>query len=337
MKAIIRTGDGGPEVLHLGDAPTPQPTATQLLVDVHVTALNRADLVQRRGGYPPPPGESEILGLEIAGTVAAMGSAVTGWAEGDKVFGLIGGGGYAEQAVIDYRMAMRIPDGWSFEHAAAVPEVFFTANENIFTLGRLSAGETILIHAGGSGVGSAGVQIAHRAGARVFVTAGTAAKIAGCEALGATAGINYKTDDFVSEIQRLTNGEGVDVVLDFIGAPYLARNLAILKTWGRLLQVGLIGGSTTEIDLGTVMRKRLKLIGSVMRPQSLEEKIGITHRFVERWLPALKAGTLQPVIDTVFPLAQASEAHAYMEANRNFGKILLFCPGAKRSDRLVGG
>ncbi len=323
MKAIIKTGDGGPEVLQLGDAPTPQPTANQLLVDVHVTALNRADTIQRRGGYPPPPGESEILGLEIAGTVSDMGSAVTGWQEGDRVFGLIGGGGYAEQAVIDYRMAMRMPDGWSFEKAAAVPEVFFTANENIFTLGRLSAGETILIHAGGSGVGSAGVQIAHRAGAQVFVTAGTAAKTAGCEKLGATAGINYKNADFVAEIQRLTAGEGVDVVLDFIGAPYLARNLSILKTWGRLLQVGLIGGSTTEIDLGTVMRNRLKIIGSVMRPQTLTEKIGITRRFVERWLPELEAGTLQPVIDTVFPLAQAREAHAYMEANRNFGKILL--------------
>ena len=323
MKAIIRTGDGGPEVLQLGDAPTPQPTENQLLVDVHVTALNRADMIQRRGGYPPPPGESEILGLEIAGTVAAIGSAVEGFAGGERVFGLVGGGGYAEQAVIDYRMAMPIPDDWSFEEAAAVPEVFFTANENIFTLGKLSAGETILIHAGGSGVGSAGVQIAHRAGARVFVTAGTSAKIAGCEKLGAAAGINYKTADFVAEIRRLTNGEGVDVVLDFIGAPYLARNLSILKTWGRLLQVGLIGGSTTEIDLGTVMRNRLKLIGSVMRPQSLEEKIGITRRFVERWLPELKADTLQPIIDTVFPLAQACDAHAYMEANRNFGKILL--------------
>ena len=158
MKAIIRTGDGGPEVLQLGEAPSPQPTDTQLVVDVHATALNRADMIQRRGGYPPPPGESEILGLEIAGTVSAMGSAVEGVTQGDRVFGLVGGGGYAEQAVIDYRMAMRIPDAWSFEQAAAVPEVFFTANENIFTLGELSAGETILIHAGGSGVGSAGVQ-----------------------------------------------------------------------------------------------------------------------------------------------------------------------------------
>ena len=323
MKAITRKVDGGPEVLQLSEVSPPQPTETQLLVNVKTTALNRADLIQRRGGYPPPPGESEILGLEIAGTVAEMGEGVTRFNEGDRVFGLVGGGGYAEQAVIDYRMAMFIPDDWSFEEAAAVPEVFFTANENIFTLGRLSAGETILIHAGGSGVGTAGIQIAHYADARVFVTAGTSDKIDKCKALGAIAGINYKESDFVAEIERLTDGEGVDVVLDFIGAPYLARNLQILKTKGRLLQVGLMGGSATEIDLGMVMRKRLQIIGSVMRPQSLDEKISITQRFVQRWLPALKAETLQPVIDSVYSLAQAREAHQYMEANRNFGKIIL--------------
>ena len=323
MKAITRKGDGGPEVLQLSEVSPPQPTETQLLVDVKATALNRADLIQRRGGYPPPPGESEILGLEIAGMVSGMGATVTGFNKGDRVFGLVGGGGYAEQAVIDFRMAMFMPDEWSFEEAAAVPEVFFTANENIFTLGRLSAGETILIHAGGSGVGTAGIQIAHHVGARVFVTAGTSDKIDNCKALGAIAGINYKHSDFVTEIERLTDGDGVDVVLDFIGAPYLARNLQILKTKGRLLQVGLMGGSATEIDLGMVMRKRLQIIGSVMRPQSLDEKISITQRFVDRWLPEFKKGTLQPVIDSVYPLAQVREAHQYMEANRNFGKIIL--------------
>ena len=323
MKAVTRIGDGGPEVLQLGEVRPPQPTETQLLVDVRATALNRADLIQRRGGYPPPPGESEILGLEIAGTVSGMGSAVTGFNEGDRIFGLVGSGGYAEQAVIDYRMAMVIPDEWSFEEAAAVPEVYLTANENIFTLGRLSAGETILIHAGGSGVGTAGIQIAHHAGAHVFITAGTSDKIVNCEKLGAIEGINYTQSNFVSEIERLTDGEGVDVVLDFIGAPYLARNLQILKAKGRLLQVGLMGGSATEIDLGMVMRKRLQIIGSVMRPQSLEEKIAITQRFVDRWLPELKAGKLQPVIDSVYPLAKVREAHEYMEANRNIGKIIL--------------
>ena len=323
MKAIIRIGDGEPRVLQLSEIPAPLPTATQLLVDVHATALNRADLIQRRGGYPPPPGESEILGLEIAGTVAACGSAVEGVSEGDRVFGLVGGGGYAAQAVIDYRMAMPIPEGWSFEEAAAVPEVFFTASENIFTLGELSAGETILIHAGGSGVGTAGIQIAHHADAHVFVTAGTPGKIDKCKALGAIEGINYKTTDFVAEIERLTGAEGVDVVLDFIGAPYLKRNLSILKTKGRLLQVGLISGTTAEINLSTLMRNRLKVIGSVMRPQSIDEKIAITQRFVDRWLPELKRGVLQPIIDTVFPLEEVQQAHTYMEANRNFGKIIL--------------
>ncbi len=323
MKTIIRTGDGGPEVLLLSDVPAPKPAETQLLVDVEATALNRADLIQRQGGYPPPPGESEILGLEIAGTVSGIGTDVEGFNINDRVFGLVGGGGYAEQAVIDYRMAMLIPHGWSFEEAAAVPEAFFTANENLFTLGQLTTGETILIHAGGSGVGTAGIQIAKQAGARVFITAGTSEKIDNCITLGATTGINYKQSDFVTEIERLTDGEGVDVVLDFIGAPYLNRNLQILKIKGRLLQVGLMGGSKTDIDLGVIMRHRLTVLGSVMRPQSLDEKVAITQRFVNRWLPELKTGTLRPVIDKVFPLAQVRDAHEYMEANRNFGKIIL--------------
>ena len=323
MKAIIRTGDGGPEVLQLGEVPSPNPTESQVLVDVHATALNRADMIQRRGGYPPPPGDSEVLGLEIAGTVSAIGSAVKGVSKGDRVFGLVGGGGYAEQAVIDYRMAMPMPDAWTFEQAAAVPEVFFTASDNIFTQGRLSAGEAILIHAGGSGVGTAGVQISHHAGAKVFVTAGTSEKIENCKALGAVEGINYKESDFVAEILRLTDGQGVDVVVDFIGAPYLERNLSVLKTKGRLLQLGLIGGSGTEINLNTLMRNRLQLIGSVLRTRSIDEKIGVTQNFMDRWLPELKRGSIRPIVDTVFPLVEAPQAHKYMEANRNFGKIIL--------------
>lgn len=323
MKAIIRTGDGGPEVLQLGEISSPTPTETQVLVDVHATALNRADMIQRRGGYPPPPGDSEVLGLEIAGTVSAVGRAVKGVAKGDRVFGLVGGGGYAEKAVIDYRMAMPMPDEWTFEQAAAVPEVFFTASDNIFTQGGLSAGETILIHAGGSGVGTAGVQISHHAGAKVFITAGTPEKIENCKALGAEAGINYKENDFVAEILRLTDGQGVDVVVDFIGATYLERNLSVLKTKGRLLQLGLISGSVTEINLNTVMRNRLQLIGSVLRTRSIDEKIGVTQNFMDRWLPELKNGSIRPIVDTVFRLAEAQQAHAYMEANRNFGKIIL--------------
>jgi putative PIG3 family NAD(P)H quinone oxidoreductase len=323
MKAIIRTGDGGPEVLTLGEVPAPTPGPTQLLINVKATALNRADTIQRRGGYPPPPGESEVLGLELSGVVEAIGSDVTGFKRGDAIFGLVGGGGYAEQALIDYRMAMPIPEGWSFEKAAAVPEVFFTANETLFVLGGLSAGETALIHAGGSGVGTAGTQMARETGARVFITAGSAEKIERSKALGSTAGINYKEQDFAEEIMRLTDGEGVDVVQDFIGAPYWNRNLSVLKPRGRLVVVGLMGGGAGEVELGPILRKRLQVFGSVMRPLPLDAKIGITQRFMERWLPLLVEEKINPIIDTVFPLAQAREAHEYMEANRNFGKIIL--------------
>ena len=323
MKAIIRTSDGGPEVLRLTEIPAPIPGPKQLLVDVKATALNRLDTLQRRGLYPPPSGESEVLGLEIAGTVEAMGDEVAGFSRGNRVFGLIGGGGYAEQAIIDYRMAIPLPDGWSFEQAAAIPEVFFTANETLFTLGRSRQNETVLIHAGGSGVGTAGTQMAHQIGARVFITAGSEDKIKKSKALGCTEGINYKACNFAEEIMRLTKGEGVDVVQDFIGAPYLERNLSILKPRGRLLIAGLMGGNTVETNLGHILRKRLQIFGSVMRSLPIEEKIQITKRFVNRWLPLLREGRIKPIIDTVMQLSQAREAHEYMESNKNFGKIVL--------------
>ena len=323
MKAIIKTGDGGPEVLELGEVETPEPKPTQLLINIKATALNRADTLQRKGLYPPPAGESEILGLELAGIVEDRGSAVTGFERGDRIFGLVGGGGYAEYAIIDYQMAMQIPEGWSFEKAAAVPEVFFTANETLFKLGCLSAGESVLIHAGGSGVGTAGIQMANQAGAQVFITAGSDEKIEKAKVLGCTEGINYKTHDFAETIRDLTEGKGVDVVQDFIGQPYFERNCSLLKPGGRLVVVGLMGGSKTEIDLGIVLRKRLRILGSIMRPLALGEKIDITRRFVDRWLPLLLTGVINPVIDTVMSLEQAHEAHRYMEANRNFGKIIL--------------
>lgn len=323
MKAIIRTGDGCPEVLILTEVPAPVPGATQLLVNVRATAVNRLDTLQRAGLYPPPLGESEILGLEIAGTVESVGDEVTRFSRGDRVFGLIGGGGYAEQAVIDYRMAIPLPKEWSFEQAAAIPEVFFTANETLFTLGRLRQNETVLIHAGGSGVGTAGTQMAHQIGARVFITAGSEEKIMKSKALGCTEGINYKACNFAEEIMRLTKGEGVDVVQDFIGAPYLEQNLSILKPRGRLLMAGLMGGATVEANLKHILRKRLQIFGSVMRSLPIEEKIQITKRFVNRWLPLLREGRIKPIIDTVTRLSHAREAHEYMEANRNFGKIIL--------------
>jgi NADPH:quinone reductase-like Zn-dependent oxidoreductase len=225
--------------------------------------------------------------------------------------------------VIDYRMAMPMPQGWDFVQAAAVPEVFFTAHETLFTLGNLQKGETVLIHAGASGVGTAGIQMARHAGARVLVTAGSADKIARTVELGAEAGINYKEEDFAARVLELTHKAGVDVIQDFIGAAYWQRNLQCLKVGGRLVLVGLMGGAKVDADLGLLLRKRLHVIGSVMRSQSLENKIAITQRFRERWLPLLESGAIRPIIDTTFPLAEAAAAHRYMEENRNVGKIML--------------
>lgn len=323
MRAITIRTPGGPEVLQLTDLPEPTPAPEQLLVRVRATALNRADTLQRRGLYPPPRGESDILGLELAGEVEAVGSAAHGFHVGDRVFGLIGGGGYADKAVIDYRMAMPMPASWSFIEAAAVPEVFFTANETLFTLGQLAPGERVLIHAGASGVGTAGIQMAKHHGAQVFATAGSPEKLARLAALGVDAGINYKTEDFAERIRELTNKRGVELVQDFIGAAYWQRNLQCLTVGGRLVLVGLMGGVKVEANLGLILSKRLHIIGSVMRSQSLEEKIAITRRFRERWLPLLEEGKIRPIIDTSFPLAEAAAAHQYMEDNRNVGKIVL--------------
>ncbi len=323
MQAITFDTPGGPQVLKLTQAPGPMPAPEQILVRVHASALNRADTLQRQGNYPPPPGESAILGLELAGEVEVLGSAVTNLAVGDRVFGLVGSGGYAEKAVIDARMAMPIPDGWSFTEAAAVPEVYFTAQETIFTLGSLKQGETILIHAGASGVGTAGIQMARETGAHIFITAGSANKIQHCVELGATAGCNYKEQDFAEWIKDVTDGKGVDVIEDFIGAAYWDKNLQSLKIGGRLILVGLMGGVKAETNLGLILTKRLQVFGSILRGRPLAEKIDITRRFQKNWLPLLTAGTIKPIIDRSFPLAQAGDAHQYMEDNKNFGKIIL--------------
>lgn len=323
MQAIRITTPGGPEVLRLTTIPDPVPTAGQLLVRVRATALNRADTLQRAGNYPPPPGETDVLGLELAGEVEAVGSAVTGVKPGDRVCALVGSGGYAEKAVFDARMAIPIPLGWSFVQAAAVPEVFFTAQETMFTLGSLKAGETVLIHAAASGVGTAGIQMAREIGARIFVTAGSADKIQRCLELGATAGCNYKEQDFADWIHEVTSGQGVDLIEDFIGAGYWDKNLRSLKIGGRLVLVGLMGGVKVEANLQLIMAKRLQIFGSVLRARPLADKIDITQRFREGWLPFLASGHIKPIIDRVFPLAKAADAHRYMEENRNFGKIIL--------------
>ncbi|MEE9451763.1 MAG: NAD(P)H-quinone oxidoreductase [Gammaproteobacteria bacterium] len=323
MQAVCPSTSGGPEVLKISDVAIPVPTAQQLLIKVHATALNRADILQREGKYPPPLGESNIPGLEIAGEVIICGAQASGFKSGQRVFGLVGSGGYAEYCLLDHRMAMPMPDHWEYGQAAAVPEVFFTASETLFELGQLQSGEKILIHAGGSGVGTAAIQMAHHVGAQVYITAGSAAKIEKTQALGAKAGINYKTEDYAQEILRLTAGEGVDVVEDFIGQDYFARNLAILKPEGRLIQVAVMSGRQVSLDLSILMMKRLQIKGFILRSRSLEQKREITQRFSKRWVPLLISAKIKPIIDSVFPLAMIQEAHRYLQSNQHFGKVII--------------
>lgn len=323
MKAIVIGTPGGPEVMKIGELPDPVPGPDELLVRTRATALNRADVLQRRGMYPPPPGAPATLGLEMAGEVEAVGPGVSGWQPGERVMALLGGGGYAEKVTIPAAMAMRIPDNLSFEEAAGVPEAFLTAYLNLFMLGELQAGQTVLVHAGGSGVGTAAIQEAKAAGATVFTTVGSDEKAQRCRELGADLAINYKTEDFVHRVQQETGGQGVNIILDFVGAPYFEANIAALGLNGRLILIGQLGGGKAQLDLGTIMRKRLVITGTTLRSQTLERKIEITRRFAESGLSRLADGSFKPVIDKIFPLAEAPAAHIYMEEGRNFGKIVL--------------
>ena len=323
MKAVTLPRYGGPEVISIADLPKPAPGAEQVLVRVRAIGVNRADCLQRQGLYPMPPGVGDIPGLELAGEVEAVGPDVEDLRAGDRVFGLVAEGGYAEYAVIDQGLAVPIPEKLSFVEAAAVIEVFCTANETMFGLGDLKAGETVLIHAGASGVGTAAVQMAKHAGATVYFTAGSRGKVDRVVALGAHLGINYKEDDFVEEILRATAGEGVDVIEDFIGADYLTQNLTLLKTTGRLVLIGLMGGDSGRLDIGLIIRKRLKVLGFTLRAQPLEEKRAIVRRFRDRWLPLLADGTITPIVHATLPFDQVRRAHEMMEANENFGKIIL--------------
>ncbi len=295
----------------------------ELLVDVRATAVNRADLSQARGNYPPPPGASEILGLEMAGVVAAVGEEVTGWQVGDRVCALLPGGGYAEQVVVPAGMLMRIPDDWSFTDAAAIPEVWMTAYLNLFLEGGLKSGESALIHAGASGVGTAAIQLVTATGSRAFVTAGSDEKLERCRELGATLTVNRKRDDFLTAVMKATDGVGVDVILDPVGAAYLERNIKALARFGRLVQIGLLSGSRAELDLGQVMGKRLMLKGSTLRTRPLAEKVDITRRIERDVWPKLVDGTFSPIVDTVFPIQEAQAAHQYVVEDRNVGKVIL--------------
>jgi NADPH:quinone reductase len=326
MRAVVCDGHGGPEVLRIAEIPRPVPGPGQLLVRVRASALNRADIVQRGGEYAPPAGESAILGVEIAGEVESWGAGVGGFQRGQGVFGIVGSGGYAEHCLLDAGMAVPVPAGWTWTEAAAVPEAFYTADTTLFELGELAARQSVLIHAAASGVGTACIQLARETGARILATAGSDEKLARCRELaGASwiAGINRKTHDFAAEALRHTGGAGVDVVEDFVGIDYLARNLSVLKDGGRLVAVGLMSGWAGEIDLIPVVLRRLQIKGSAMRPRPIEDKRAITRKFRERWLPLLVEGRLRPVIDSVFPFEQVAAAHRRMESDQSFGKILL--------------
>ncbi|MDX2171286.1 MAG: NAD(P)H-quinone oxidoreductase [Deltaproteobacteria bacterium] len=321
MKAIVFDSPGDESVLKLGDAPAPPLGPDDLRIRVRATAVNRADLLQRQGMYPPPPGASPILGLECAGEVSEVGSNVRGWSVGERAMALLAGGGYAAEAVVHAGSAMRVPAALSDAEAGALPEVFLTAFLNIFMLGEPPEGGSVLVHGGGSGVGTAAISLCKAAGLRVVVTAGSAEKCERCLAHGADVAINYRDGDFVDAVRGATAGKGVNVVLDAIGAKYLESNLNALAVEGRLVLIGLMGGTRSEIDLAGLMLKRLRVIGSTLRTRSHAEKAAIVTAFVERFGAALAAGTLRPVLDRVLPLAQAGEAHRIMKASEHFGKL----------------
>jgi putative PIG3 family NAD(P)H quinone oxidoreductase len=314
---------GGPDVLTFAETARPAPSGEQLLIRVRAIGVNRADGMQRQGLYPMPPGVGDIPGIEIAGEVAALGPDAAQHRVGDRVLGLVAEGGYAEYALMDQGLAVTVPPHWSFVEAAAVIEAYCTAGETLFGLGELRAGESVLIHAAGSGVGTAAVQMARHSGARVLFTAGSQRKIAGIRALGGETGIDYKTHDFVEEAFRATGGAGVDVILDAVGGDYLMRNIALLRERGRLVLIGVLSRPEASFDIRPMFRKRLTIRGFTLRAQPLPEKREVVRRFAERWLPLLAAGAVKPVVHAALPFAEVRRAHAMMEANENLGKIVL--------------
>jgi putative PIG3 family NAD(P)H quinone oxidoreductase len=321
MKAIVIARPGGPEVLELRDVDSPQPSRGEVRVRVRATAINRADLLQRLGAYPAPPdAPADIPGLEFAGEIDAVGDGVREFSVGDRVLGLAGGGTYAEELVLHARAVARLPDGLSFVEAAAIPEAFITAWDAMVTQGRLAAGETVLINAVGSGVGTAAVQLARAIGARTVGTARTAAKLERARALGLDEGV-VAAGPFGAEVRRRTGG--VDVVLELVGGGYLAEDLQCLAPRGRLILVGLMGGARAEIDLGLLLGKRVELHGTVLRSRPLEEKITAMQAFARHVLPLFARRALAPVVDRVLPLASAAEAHTYVASNEGFGKVVL--------------
>ena len=323
MKAIVLREHGGPEVLQIEDVPSPVFGAEDILVSVAATALNRADLLQRMGFYPNPfPQGPEIPGLEFAGTVKAVGERVTSWKVGDKVMGVVSGGAYAEELVLHERQAMAVPAGMSLHDAAAIPEVFITAWDALVVQGGLTSGRWAMVHAGASGVGTAGIQIAKAIGARIIVTC-SSGKVQSCKDLGADVVVDYSSQDFVEEVQRATNGAGVDVILDVIGGEYVERNVASLAVKGHIIQVGVMAGKPLPFNVGLLLGKRASITGTVLRARPLDEKIAITQRFIAEMLPLFDSGELKPVIDSSYSIADIAKGHEFMATNGNVGKIVI--------------
>jgi putative PIG3 family NAD(P)H quinone oxidoreductase len=324
MRQIILAAPGGPEVMQIVEAERPVPKAGEVLIQVEAAGVNRPDVQQRKGLYPPPPDASPVLGLEVAGVVVEVGDGVTTLHPGDRVCALVNGGGYAEFATAPAGQCLPWPHGYDAVRAAALPENYFTVWANLFIHGRLARGESVLVHGGSSGIGTTAIQLARASGATVYATAGSAEKCAVCERLGATKAIDYKSEDFVERIRALTGKRGVDVVLDIVGGPYLSRNISILARDGRLVVVAVQGGTKDpEFDLRHVMVRRLTITGSTMRPRSAAEKAGIAASLLEHAWPLLENGTCAPVIHAVFPLDQVADAHRLMESSAHIGKIML--------------
>jgi putative PIG3 family NAD(P)H quinone oxidoreductase len=324
MHCVEISTPGGPEVLRPVERPDPVPRERDVLIAVEAAGVNRPDVLQRRGHYPPPPGASDIPGLEIAGTIAAIGDEVRGWRIGDRVCALVSGGGYATLCAAPAPQCLPIPAALDFIAAAAIPETFFTVWTNVFDRGRLKSGESALFHGGTSGIGTTAVQLAAARGSRVFATAGSDEKCRACEALGAERAINYRTEDFSAVVKALTAGRGVDLVLDIVGADYFARNIAALAIDGRLVQIGLMGGaSTATVDLGDILRRRLTVTGSTLRARTVEEKGAIADALRGEVWPLLETGRIAPVVHRTFPLEEAAAAHRLMESSGHIGKIVL--------------
>ena len=323
MHAIVARGPGGPEVLECSEVPTPDAGPGEVLVQVAASAVNRADLLQRKGFYPPPAGASDILGLECSGTVAAVGEGVDGWSVGDPCVALLAGGGYAEMVAVPVGQLMPVPRGLDLVTAAALPEVACTVWSNVVLLARLGAGETFLVHGGGGGIGTFAIQVAVALGARVAVTAGSPEKLARCRDLGAEILVDYSKADFVERVKEATDGRGADVVLDNMGAAYLARNLEVLAPGGRLVVIGLQGGAKAELDLGRLMAKRASVAGTTLRARPVAEKAAICAAVTAQAWPLVEAGAIVPVVDRVLPMRDAAEAHRVVEASDHVGKVLL--------------